>query len=258
MAAGATLFAAVPAVTLLNDDFAHPPKYPWRHLGLYAALDCGAVRRGLQVYREVCSTCHSLDKIRWRELVGVTHSKNEVKKMAAEVEILDGPGFDGEMFERPSKLYDVLPSPYANEKLGEAANGGAYPPDLSLMVKAREQGHDYVFALLTGYMDPPAGKLVMEGRYYNPYFKGGVIAMPPPLQDEGVEYEDGTIATIAQQARDVVQFLSWTADPHSDDCKKRAALWMFTLTATMLAMGYYKRMTWSPLKARSISYLPRK
>jgi len=242
-------------VTLLSDDLAHPPAYPWRHRGYFSSFDCGALRRGLQVYREVCATCHSLERIRWRELVGVTHTKEEVKAMAKEVEITDGPNQEGEMFERPSKLFDKLPSPYANIQQGRAANGGAYPPDLSLMVKARHEGHDYIFALLTGYMDPPAGKMVMEGRYYNPYFTGGVIGMPPPLQDEGVEYEDGTVATIAQQARDVSQFLNWTAEPESDERKKNAALYMTALVFMALGSGYMKRIGWANRKARKIAYI---
>ena len=175
--------------------------------------------------------------------------------MAQEVEVLDGPNDEGEMFERPAKLFDKLPKPYANEQIGRAANGGAYPPDLSLMVKARHEGHDYVMALLTGYMEPPAGKVLMDGLYYNPYFPGGGIRMPPPLADEGVEYEDGTVATISQQARDVAQFLSWTAEPEKDECKKNAALNMFTLVFMALASGYFKRYKWAPLKTRKIAYV---
>ncbi|GAX17035.1 ubiquinol-cytochrome c reductase cytochrome c1 subunit [Fistulifera solaris] len=254
-AAGVALMASVPAMTLLDEDLAHPPSYPWRHRGFFASFDCGALRRGLQVYREVCSTCHSLERIRWRELVGVTHTKEEVKDMAKEVEITDGPNQEGEMFERPSKLFDKLPSPYSNIQQGRAANGGAYPPDLSLMVKARHEGHDYVMALLTGYMDPPAGKIIMEGRHYNPYFPGGIISMPPPLQDDGVEYEDGTVASIAQQARDVAQFLNWAAEPESDERKKNAALHMSALIFMALGAGYSKRVGWASRKARKITYI---
>jgi ubiquinol-cytochrome c reductase cytochrome c1 subunit len=141
--------------------------------------------------------------------VGVTHTTEELVAMASEVDVVDGPNDEGEMFERPAKLSDPLPSPYANEEQGRLANGGALPPDLSLMVKARHSGQDYLFSLLTGYCEAPAGKEMMPGLYYNPYFPGGAIAMPPPLNDDGVEYEDGTPATISQQAKDVVQFLNW-------------------------------------------------
>lgn len=239
----------------MSDDIAHPPQFPWRHRGFFSSYDCAALRRGFQVYREVCATCHSMERIRWRELVGVTHTKEEIKDMAKEVDVLDGPNADGEMFERPAKLFDALPSPYMNIEQGRAANGGAYPPDLSLMVKARHEGHNYIFSLLTGYMEPPAGREMMDGLYYNPYFPGGGISMPPPLQDEGVEYHDGTIATIAQQARDVVQFLSWTAEPEMEERKKNAGLNMAVLIFMALAAGYAKRYQWSPLKTRKISYL---
>ena len=257
MAVGAALVAAVPAVTLLSDDedSATPPAYPWRHTGYFSSFHCGALRRGFQVYREVCSTCHSLEYIRWRELVGVTHTKDEVKAMAKEVDIEDGPNSEGEMFERPSKLPDVLPRPYKNEKQGEAANGGAYPPDLSLMVLARFNGHDYIMALLTGYMDPPSGREMVPGVYYNPYFPGGGIAMPPPLQDEGVEYPDGTVATISQQARDVAQFLHWTAQPETEERKKGAALHLTAMVFMALGAGYSKRVYWSSLKTRKIAYV---
>lgn len=255
MAAGAALVAAVPAVTLLSDDVAHPPVFPWRHRGFFSSYDCGALRRGFQVYREVCATCHSLERIRWRELVGVTHTKEEVKDMAKDVDVLDGPNNEGEMFERPAKLFDKLPSPYMNIEQGRAANGGAYPPDLSLMVKARHEGHDYVMSLLTGYIEPPSGREMMAGLYYNPYFPGGGISMPPPLQDEGVEYPDGTVATISQQARDVAQFLNWTAEPEADERKKNASLNMFALIFMALASGYVKRYRWASLKTRKISYI---
>jgi ubiquinol-cytochrome c reductase cytochrome c1 subunit len=256
-AAGAAALMGVPAaaVTLLSEDVVVPPEYPWRHRGFFSSYDCAALRRGFQVYREVCATCHSLEEIRWRELVGVTHTKEEVKDMAKEVDVLDGPNNEGEMFERPAKPFDILPSPYMNEQQGRAANNGAYPPDLSLMVKARHAGHDYIMALLTGYMDPPVGKFMMEGLYYNPYFPGGGIAMPPPLNDEGVEYPDGTVATIAQQARDVAQFLNWAAEPEMEQRKKGAALNMFTLVFIALASGYLKRYRWSPMKTRKIAYV---
>jgi len=255
IAAGAAAVAAVPAITLLSDDVVHPPVFPWRHRGFFSSYDHAALRRGFQVYRQVCSSCHSIERIRWRELVGVTHTEEEVKDMCKEVDVLDGPNDEGEMFERPAKLFDKLPKPYMNEEQGRAANGGAYPPDLSLMVKARHEGHDYIMSLLTGYMDPPAGKMMMEGLYYNPYFPGGGISMPPPLQDGGVEYPDGTVATISQQARDIAQFLNFTAEPEMEDRKKFGGLAMFTLAFMALGSGYMKRWNWAPLKTRKIAYV---
>ena len=256
-AVAATSAAIAPgaALTFMSDDCVHAPRFPWRNEGLFSGFDCAAVRRGFQVYREVCATCHSVNLIRWRELVGVTHTKEEVTEMAKEVEVLDGPNGEGEMFERPAKLFDKLPQPYANKEAGRAANGGAYPPDLSLMVKARHSGQDYIFALLTGYVEKPAGKDMMSTLYYNPYFPGGAISMPPPLQDGGVEYEDGTVATISQQARDVSQFLAWTAEPEMEERKKSAGKYLSVMAFMCVSTGLYKRWKWGPLKTRMISYV---
>eukprot|EP00543_Licmophora_paradoxa_P005302 CAMPEP_0202455148 /NCGR_PEP_ID=MMETSP1360-20130828/12744_1 /ASSEMBLY_ACC=CAM_ASM_000848 /TAXON_ID=515479 /ORGANISM="Licmophora paradoxa, Strain CCMP2313" /LENGTH=274 /DNA_ID=CAMNT_0049074653 /DNA_START=28 /DNA_END=852 /DNA_ORIENTATION=+ len=259
---GKTAFAAAvaatssaTAVTFLSDDVVHAPAFSWEHLGVFSSYDCAALRRGFQVYRQVCATCHSLERIHYRELVGVTHTTDELIEMASEVDVVDGPNDEGEMFERPAKLTDTLPSPYQNDEQGRAANGGALPPDLSLMVKARHNGQDYLFSLLTGYCEPPAGKPMMAGLYYNPYFPGGAIAMPPPLSDGGVEYEDGTPSTISQQAKDVVQFLNWCAEPEADTRKKDGGTYLAVIAFTMLATGYYKRFTWAPYKTRAISYL---
>lgn len=148
----------------------------------------------LQVYQQVCAACHSVEQLAYRNLVGVCYTEDEVKEMAAEVEVPDGPDDTGEMFERPAKLSDKIPSPYMNEAHARYANGGAYPPDLSLITKARHDGQNYVFALLLGYREPPAGVSVREGLHYNPYFPGGAIAMPKMLADGGVEYDDGMCA----------------------------------------------------------------
>jgi ubiquinol-cytochrome c reductase cytochrome c1 subunit len=245
---------AAASVTFLSDDVVHAVPLNWSHTGLFSSYDCSSLRRGFQVYRQVCATCHSIERIHYRELVDVTHNTEQILEIAQEVDVVDGPNDEGEMFERPGKLSDPLPSPYANEESGRAANAGAYPPDLSLMVKARHNGADYLFSLLTGYTEPPAGKAMLPGLYYNPYFPGGAIAMPPPLSDGGVEFEDGTPGTISQQAKDVVQFLNWCAEPEADQRKKDAGKYMMTLVFICLMSGYYKRFKWSPLKTRSISY----
>jgi ubiquinol-cytochrome c reductase cytochrome c1 subunit len=252
---GSASFAAAATVTLLDDDVVHATAHPWDHTGLMSAYDCASLRRGFQVYRQVCASCHSLKGIHYRELVGVTHTDEELMAMAEEVDFVDGPNDEGEMFERPGKLTDHLPSPYPNDETGRMANGGALPPDLTLMVKSRHAGSDYLFSLLTGYCDPPSGKSVMAGLYYNPYFPGGAIAMPPPLSDGGVEYEDGTVATISQQAKDVSQFLHWASEPEADVRKKQAFQYLTALAFMTVVSGYYKRFKWSPLKTRQITYL---
>merc|ERR1711907_823860 len=192
------------------------------------------------------------ERVNYRNLVGVCMSEDEAKAQAAEIDVLDGPNDEGEMFERPGKLSDPFPSPYANEEEGRNASGGAYPPDLSLITKARHDGQNYVFSLLLGYRDPPPGVTVREGLYYNPYFPGGAIAMPKMLADEGVEYDDGTPATESQMAKDVVTFLAWAAEPEHDERKLMGVKWIFVLSLVLMQAVYYKRLRFAPLKSRKI------
>ncbi|PKI70008.1 hypothetical protein CRG98_009611 [Punica granatum] len=190
--------------------------------------------------------------ISYRDLVGVAYTEEEVKAMAAEIEVVDGPNDEGEMFTRPGKLSDRFPQPYSNEQAARFANGGAYPPDLSLITKARHNGQNYVFALLTGYRDPPAGVTIREGLHYNPYFPGGAIAMPKMLNDGAVEYEDGTPATEAQMGKDVVAFLSWAAEPEMEERKLMGFKWIFLLSLALLQAAYFRRLRWSVLKSRKL------
>ncbi|KAL8256776.1 hypothetical protein R6Q59_028817 [Mikania micrantha] len=228
------------------------PSYPWPHQGILSSYDHASIRRGHQVYQQVCASCHSMSLISYRDLVGVAYTEEETKAMAAEIEVVDGPNDEGEMFTRPGKLSDRFPEPYANEQAARFANGGAYPPDLSLITKARHNGQNYVFALLTGYRDPPAGVSIREGLHYNPYFPGGAIAMPKMLNDGAVEYEDGTPATEAQMGKDVVSFLSWAAEPEMEERKLMGFKWIFVLSLALLQAGYYRRLKWSVFKSRKL------
>ena len=199
----------------------HAPAYAWSHNGPFETFDHASIRRGYQVYREVCAACHSLDRVAWRTLVGVSHTNEEVRNMAEEFEYDDEPDEQGNPKKRPGKLSDYIPGPYPNEQAARAANQGALPPDLSLIVKARHGGCDYIFSLLTGYPDePPAGVALPPGSNYNPYFPGGSIAMARVLFDDMVEYEDGTPATTSQMAKDVTTFLNWCAEPEHDERKR--------------------------------------
>ncbi|XP_073019077.1 cytochrome c1-2, heme protein, mitochondrial-like isoform X1 [Primulina eburnea] len=229
-----------------------PPNYPWPHKGILSSYDHASIRRGHQVYQQVCASCHSMSLISYRDLVGVAYTEEETKSMAAEIEVVDGPNDEGEMFTRPGKLSDRFPQPYANEQAARFANGGAYPPDLSLITKARHDGQNYAFALLTGYRDPPAGVSIREGLHYNPYFPGGAIAMPKMLNDGALEYEDGTPATEAQMGKDVVTFLSWAAEPEMEERKLMGFKWIFVLSLALLQAGYYRRLKWSVLKSRKL------
>lgn len=247
--------AGVAAGVAWSDEAEHgmpAPRFAWPHEGFFSAYDHAAIRRGHQVYQQVCAACHSVEQLSYRNLVGVAYTEDEVKEMAAEVDVMDGPNGEGEMFERPGKLSDKLPKPYENEEAARFANGGAYPPDLSLITKARHDGQNYAFALLLGYREPPAGITMREGLHYNPYFPGGAIAMPKMLADEGVEYEDGTVASESQQAKDVVTFLAWAAEPEHDERKLMGVKWMLALSIMLCTAGYFKRWKWSPLKSRKI------
>jgi len=232
------------------------PHYDWPHNSPLATFDAASLRRGFEVYRQVCSTCHSLNFIHFRELVGVTHTKDQATAIAKTYEIEDGPDDKGEMFKRPRALTDRFPNPYPNKNFARFANNGALPPDLSLIAVARMGGPDYLFALLTGYRDPPAGIKLRAGQSYNPYFAGGLISMPPPLSDGQIEYEDGTPATVSQMARDVVCFLNWASEPEHDERKKFGFKMVPVMATLVVFSAYYKRLKWSLLKTRKISWLP--
>jgi len=252
MAAGATVAAATFGTVLANDALIHPPAQPWPHNGLLQTYDAASIRRGHQVYVQVCASCHGLSRIAYRNLVDVCYTEAEVKAMAEDTDVMDGPNDEGEMFERPGKPSDYLPSPYPNEEAARYANNGAYPPDLSLIVKARHGGADYIFALLTGYKDVPAGVSERETQYYNPYFSGGWIGMPPPLVEGAVEYEDGTPGTVSQMAKDVSTFLAWSSEPEHDERKLAGLKVMVALTIMFGFTWYYKRIKWSPIKNRRL------
>jgi ubiquinol-cytochrome c reductase cytochrome c1 subunit len=228
------------------------PSYPWPHRGILSSYDHASIRRGHQVFQQVCASCHSMSLVTYRDLVGVAYTEEEAKALAAEIEVEDGPNDEGEMFTRPGKLSDRFPKPYANEQAARFANGGAYPPDLSLITKARHNGQNYVFSLLTGYRDPPAGVAIREGLHYNPYFPGGAIAMPKMLNDGAVEYEDETPATESQMGKDVVTFLSWAAEPEMEERKLMGFKWIFIFSLALLQAGFYRRWKWAPVKSRKM------
>jgi len=222
-----------------------PSKQNWSFSGLFGTFDRAAAQRGFQVYQEVCASCHGMSLLSYRNLSGIGFSKDEIKAIAATVEITDGPNDEGDMFERPGIPADKFLAPFPNDKAAAASNGGKAPPDLSLMTKARYNGSDYVYALLTGYKeDAPDGVEVPEGGNYNTYFPGHIIAMAPPLSDESVEYTDGTKATLAQQASDVTTFLSWAAEPELEERKSmgiKVLLFLLVLTGMLYAV---KRQVW--------------
>lgn len=235
----------------------HPPHFPWSHDGVFSSLDHASVRRGYEVYKQVCSACHSMKYMAYRNLIGVSHTEPEAKQEADSIQVLDGPNEEGLMFLRPGKLSDRFPSPYPNEEAARNANNGALPPDLTYITAARHGGEDYVFSLLTGYCDAPGGITLRDGLYYNPYFPGGAIGMAQVLYNELIEYSDGTPATASQMAKDVGTFLKWAAEPEHDD-RKKMALKAIMLFSFLISVAYYwKRHKWSNLKTRKIVFKPK-
>ncbi len=225
-----------------------PPSQEWSWSGPFGTFDRGALRRGLQVYAEVCSGCHSLNLMAYRNLGDIGFSEEEVKAFAAEYEVEDGPDSEGEMYMREARPADRFVSPFANDNAARASNNGAMPPDLSLIIKARKNGPDYLHALLTGYEeDAPHGVELMEGMSYNHFFPGNQIAMAPPIDDDSVEYADGTEATKAQIASDVVTFLSWAAEPELEE-RKRLGIKVLIFLVVLSGMLYgIKRKIWADL-----------
>jgi len=231
---------------------AETPKVPtqkWAHTGFFGTFDRAELQRGYQVYKEVCSACHAMHQIRFRNLAGIGLSEAEIAAIAKEYEVTDGPNDEGDMFQRPARPSDRFKSPFPNQQASRAANGGAYPPDLSLIAKNRVGGENYVYALLTGYKEtPPAGVTVMEGMNYNEWFPGHQIGMAPPLSDDRVTYADGTKATLAQQAHDVSVFLAWTSSPHLEARNSlglKVMLFLFVLAGLLYAT---KRKIWRDIK----------
>jgi ubiquinol-cytochrome c reductase cytochrome b/c1 subunit len=244
-----------------------PPSQKWSFSGPFGKYDRGSLQRGLKVYKEVCSACHSLNYIAFRNLAdqgGPGYSAAQAAAFASDYKIKDGPNDQGDMFERPGRPADYFPAPFPNEQAARAANGGAAPPDLSLITKARsykrgfptfifdfftqfqEQGPDYVDAILQGFEEkPPAGFTLPAGSYYNKYFPGHAIKMPKPLSDGQVTYDDGSPATVAQYSHDVTTFLMWAAEPHME-ARKRLGLQVFVFLILFAGLMYFtKKKVWA-------------
>lgn len=227
-------------------DAAHPAAMNWSHAGPLGTFDRGALHRGLQVYREVCAACHSLDLVPFRTLQDVGFSEDDIKALAAEYEVEDGPDNEGEMYTRPGLPSDTFVAPFPNEKAARASNNGTYPPDLSLIIKARQGGEDYLYALLTGYQDEaPEGVDLADGMSFNPYFIGHQIAMPSPLFEDLVEYEDGTAASVEQMASDVSVFLAWAAEPMLEARHRMGVKVLIFLSIMLILLIFVKRRVWS-------------
>ncbi len=267
-AAGIALTASIAtaAEEAVEYPLVKPARHEWSFAGFFGRYDQAQLQRGYQVYKEVCASCHAMKLVKFRNLAdegGPGFSEDAVKVLAATYAIQDGPDDAGEMFERPRLPSDAFPSPFPNDNAARAANGGALPPDLSLIAKARavhrgfpwfvfdmfwpyqEQGPDYITSLLTGYMDPPEGVEVPEGTYYNPHFINGIsLRMPPPIDNDILEYADGSPTTKEQYAQDVSAFLMWAAEPHLDARKELGLKVMLYLIVFAGILYFVKRQVW--------------
>jgi ubiquinol-cytochrome c reductase cytochrome c1 subunit len=237
--ASALAFGTQPAAAAEGEVV--PPAQSWSFDGIFGTFDRGALQRGYKVYTESCASCHAMKFLAYRNLGepgGPEFGEAEVKAIAAEATVQDGPNEDGDMFERPGLPSDRFVSPFPNDNAARAANNGSLPPDLSVIAKARAHGPDYLFALLTGYGEPPAGFELREGMNYNAAFPGHQIAMPQPLSDEAVEYTDGTPNDVRQLSRDVTTFLVWAAEPKLE-ARKRAGFQVMIYLVLLAGLLYF-------------------
>jgi len=228
-------------------------KIDWSFKGITGKFDRASLQRGYQVYTEVCASCHSMNLLSYRNLGeegGPEFSVDQVKAIAANFEVTDGPNNDGEMFTRPGRPSDKFVSPYPNVQAAMAANGGAYPPDMSVLVKARKGGANYIYSVLMGYEDPPQDFQLSDGVYYNKYMDGNKIKMSKPIADDMVSYADGTKATESQIAKDVTTFLAWSSEPHLEKRHKMGMkVVIYLIILTLLVYLSMKRL-WSRIDSK--------
>lgn len=264
VASGLAFAATATVAEAAGGPLKKPVEQEWSFSGPFGHYDKAQLQRGLKIYTEACAACHSMNLLSYRNLEALGYTPQQVKNYAAEFEVTDGPNEDGEMFERPAKPTDRFVGPYANDAAAASANGGALPPDMTLLAKARapergfptfifdiftmyaENGADYIYTLLTSYEDAPEGYDLGEGLHYNPAFASGTaLAMAPPLSDGLVEFDDGTESTLDQQARDIAAFLTWAADPNLDQRKQRGFVVMLFLLVFAGLLYFTKKKIWS-------------
>jgi len=228
-------------------------KVDWSFKSFFGTFDRSSLQRGYQVYNEVCASCHSVKYLSYRNLAekgGPEFTEDEAKAIASNFEVIDGPDSTGEMFTRPARLSDKFVLPYANEEEAKSVNGGAYPPDMSVLVKARKGGANYIYSILLGYDQPPADIKLEDGVYYNKYMYGNKIKMASPLSDGLVEYSDGTEATTEQMSKDVVSFLMWAAEPHLEQRHKTGFRVIIYLVIISILVYFSMKRIWSRIESK--------
>lgn len=236
-------FANSNAVLAHDDGTEELKQLAWPFSGMTGYVDKRAAQRGFQIYSQVCSNCHSMNRVAYRSLMDLGFTEAEVKAVAAS-KLVEDYDDKGQRIMRPGKMSDSFVPPYPNEDASRAANGGAYPPDLSLIIKARHDGPNYVYSLITGFAPAPADEKPVPNKYYNPYFPNHWISMPPPLSDGVVTYQDGTPATVDQMAKDVVIFLQWAAEPEMEQRKQLGLKVLIFLGVLTIMVYIIKRRIW--------------
>jgi len=265
---GLSLAGIVAPALAQEHDAPQPPRQKWSFAGPFGHYDRAQLQRGFKVYREVCSVCHGLKLLAFRNLADLGYSEAQVKTIAAEYKVQDGPNDQGDMFERAAQPADRFPTPWPNENAARARYNGV-PPDFSVLAKARtyergfpwfifdmftqfqEQGVDYIHAYLTGYEEkPPAGFTLPPASFYNKYFPGHATAMPPPLSDKRVDYTDGAPTTVDQYATDVSAFMMWAAEPHLE-ARKRIGFQVMIFLIVFAGLVYFaKKKHWHEVELR--------
>lgn len=230
-----------------SHDAEHPDHLHWSFDGPFGTVDKQSAQRGYQVYKEVCASCHGMRLFSFRNLAGLGFSEDEIKVLAAEYDY-DYIDDDGEVSSRAGVPNDRFPEPYPNKKAAAAVNNGKAPPDLTLMVKARHDGPNYIYSLMTGYYEPPADMDLGVGSYYNPYYPGKQIAMAPPLADGQVEYADGTEATVKRMSKDLVNFLQYAAEPEMEERKRMGVKAIAFLVIMTIFFYIAKIKIWARVK----------
>ncbi len=219
------------------------PKHEWSFEGMTGTFDRSALQRGFKVYLEACSGCHSINLLYYRDLVDIGFSPEQVKVIASEYTVIDGPNDEGEMFERQAKPADKFVGPYRNTNEARYNNNGAYPPDLSVITKSRKGGANYIYNLLLGYEESTDHE-VGEGMYYNKWIPGNQIAMPQVLYDDSVEYDDGTVTTKEQLAEDLTSFLVWAAEPELEERKNLGLKVIIFFVVMSIMLFLWKTRLW--------------
>jgi ubiquinol-cytochrome c reductase cytochrome c1 subunit len=250
--AAAALFVLAALPSFAQDESNPPLPHPgWSFDGIFGTFDRAALQRGFEIYDQVCSNCHSMNLLHYRDLAALGYNDDAIKAIAAQKQVTAGPNDQGEMFQRPAQPADAFVAPYPNDQAARAAHNGALPPDLSLIIKARAGGADYVYGILTGFQNAPASFKLNDGMSYDEYFPGHQIAMPQPLSDDSVTYADGTKATLPQEAHDVTTFLAWAAEPKMEERKETGAkvlLFLLVMTGVLYAA---KRKIWADVNGHA-------